>query len=364
MDTKTFKATNSEGGTLTAQLLPAEVTTLHLTPVPDKAPGTITINAGTATEEEIFYKTKDAVAGTVSGLIRDYSNLNGGTGRQHENGNPWETLQSVTPLNNLVDAIQDGYIEEIQAVLYVSASSFTVATDRTGYYTAGRMLRINQNGSLIGYVASSSYSAGTGLTTVNTTGVTVPDPITHMEMGIQPKNAPAYSTATKTETLTNKTLTSPTLAQVATPDAPAAGLTTIYSKTDGKLYIRPTGGAETEVGAALTMCETFIIPGTLATGTDLAKTWVLPYNVKIISATPYVKTAGTTNATTFDVNLNGSTIATTKLSIATGDTAGSNQALDDPTTTRSAGGLVTIDCDSVSTTAPIEGYILVFYTRA
>lgn len=39
------------------------------------------------------------------------------------------------------------------------------------------------------------------------------------------------------------------LAQVSAPGAPDATTTRIYTKTDGKLYIHPNGGAETEVGA-------------------------------------------------------------------------------------------------------------------
>lgn len=152
-------------------------------------------------------------------------------------------------------------------------------------------------------------------------------------------------------------------AQVATPANPASGYNKLYFKNDDKIYKLNSAGVEAELGAGGTAAETFIIPGTLATGTDLSKTWVLPFDCKLQSATPYVKTAGTTNATTFDINLAGSTIATTKLSIASGATSGANQALDNPTTTRTAGSLITIDVDSVSTTAPVEAYIVLFYER-
>jgi hypothetical protein len=36
---------------------------------------------------------------------------------------------------------------------------------------------------------------------------------------------------------------------IATPSAPSAGNTSLYAKTDGKLYYRPAGGSETEVGS-------------------------------------------------------------------------------------------------------------------
>lgn len=150
---------------------------------------------------------------------------------------------------------------------------------------------------------------------------------------------------------------------IAAPASPSSGYVSLYAGTDDKIYKKTSAGVVSELGAGGSESETFIIPGTLATGTDLAKTWVLPFDCKLQSATPYVKTAGTTNATTFDINLAGSTIATTKLSIASGATSGSNQALDDPTTTRTAGSLITIDVDSVSTTAPVEAYIVLFYER-
>lgn len=152
------------------------------------------------------------------------------------------------------------------------------------------------------------------------------------------------------------------IAQIATPANPSSGRNKIYFKSDDKAYTLTSAGVEAEVGSGGgTLHETFIIAGTLATGTDVSKTFFLPFDCVLQSATPYVKTAGTTNATTFDINLNGSTIATTKLSIASGATSGSNQALDNPTTTRSAGAAITVDCDSVSTTAPIEAYIVLFY---
>lgn len=40
-----------------------------------------------------------------------------------------------------------------------------------------------------------------------------------------------------------------TLPHISTPSAPSSGNTSLYPKTDGKLYFRPAGGAETEVGS-------------------------------------------------------------------------------------------------------------------
>lgn len=109
--------------------------------------------------------------------------------------------------------------------------------------------------------------------------------------------------------------------------------------------------------------ETFISPGTLpsAAATDISKTFIAKEDIYIISAKPYVKVAGATNATTFDINDDGTTKFTTKLSIASGGVSGSDQVADNPSTPVAEGSLITVDMDSVSTTAPQEAYIDLFY---
>jgi hypothetical protein len=189
MDSKIFKAKNRESGVLSATLLEATVNSASVTPTPNYAPGVIVLRPGTAFEEHIYYKTKDSGAGTISGLTRDYTNLNGGTGFEHTNGSAWETLQASEYLNNIVDAIIEGYQQEQMTTAYVSTTSFTVLGDVTAFYTAGRILRANQDNTKILIVASSSYSGGSGLTTIVTNYGTVPNPITHMEIGIMPKAA-------------------------------------------------------------------------------------------------------------------------------------------------------------------------------
>lgn len=111
----------------------------------------------------------------------------------------------------------------------------------------------------------------------------------------------------------------------------------------------------------MAMVEQFIIPGTLGTGTDLAKTWYPSYDVCKLSVDARVKTAGTTNPTDFDVNDDGTTIITTKPSIASGATADLDNVCDAPTTVIAANSAVTVDIDAVSTTPPVEAYIYLFY---
>lgn len=108
--------------------------------------------------------------------------------------------------------------------------------------------------------------------------------------------------------------------------------------------------------------ETFIIPGTLAAGTDIAKTFYAEEEVYPISCDAYVKTAGTTNATEFDINDDGTTIfGGTSASIASAGTSDLNNAASAPTTVIAKDSLVTVDINSVSTTAPVEAYIKLFY---
>lgn len=189
-ETKALKTTNDEAGTFTQQVLAGD-TTIHLTPVPAKAPGVFTAEPGTAKEEHIYFKTRDAVGGTVAGCVRDYTNLNGGVGQQHENGEDWETLQAAEYINNLVDIIQEGFYEEYNTIARVDAATFTVQGNRTQYYAANRILRVNKDDNNIAIVASSSYSAGTGLTTVIINYGTVTNPLTSIELAIQPTTATA-----------------------------------------------------------------------------------------------------------------------------------------------------------------------------
>lgn len=192
-DTKLFKAKNNEGGTFGATLS-AGGNSATLSVAVGNAPGVIVAEIGTAKEEHIYYAFKDDGTKIISGLIRDYTNLNGGVGQEHLSGQPWETSQAAEYVNNIIDSLREGYISEYNSPSYVSASSFTVTGDLTASYTAGRPLRYNNDNTKLGIVASSSYSGITGLTTVLTGFGTVPSTLTSVEYGIQPKGA-AIATA-------------------------------------------------------------------------------------------------------------------------------------------------------------------------
>ena len=103
----------------------------------------------------------------------------------------------------------------------------------------------------------------------------------------------------------------------------------------------------------------FAYAGTMYTGTDLFGHYNIPFPMKIFGADGYHGTAGTTNATTYDVNKNGSTVFTAKISIASTATKGEGYTANDHTTA-AVGDYISIDCDSVSTTKPIDAYINLF----
>lgn len=103
----------------------------------------------------------------------------------------------------------------------------------------------------------------------------------------------------------------------------------------------------------------FVAAGTIATGSDITAKYHAARSEKVFGGKAFHGTAGTTNATTYDVNKNLSTMFTTKLSVASGATAGTTTTADDGTTL-AADDAITVDCDSVSTTAPQDAYIKLF----
>lgn len=109
------------------------------------------------------------------------------------------------------------------------------------------------------------------------------------------------------------------------------------------------------------MVEQFIRPGRLGAGADAFKTWFAPCDVYILAADARVKSAGTTNATVFDINDDGSTKFTTKPSISSGSTSDLNNVADNPSALVAEGSVITADIDSVSTTPPTDAYLYIYY---
>lgn len=112
--------------------------------------------------------------------------------------------------------------------------------------------------------------------------------------------------------------------------------------------------------------EKFAVAGTIgATGTDIANAYYAQEPMRVIGADLYTGTAGTTNATTIDINKNGTTMFTTKPTLATTVNASPTPFTVDTTTALALNDRVSIDIDAVQTTAAIDLYVrlYVFPTR-
>jgi len=131
---KLIKTANNELGTITATLTSGEVASLHITPVPAEAPGIIVLEPGTAKEEHLYYDTRDAGAGTVAGLVRDITNLNGGVGQEHTNGAAWETMITAEYWNGFVDFLEVGHNEDGTVKVAGTAKTTLVDADVLGFW--------------------------------------------------------------------------------------------------------------------------------------------------------------------------------------------------------------------------------------
>jgi hypothetical protein len=123
----------------------------------------------------------------------------------------------ITNLNNELNSNEDtiiqGYVREGATITYLSNNSFSTTGNTTGYYTLGRYLRINVGGTPI-YVTVLSSSYNGAITTVTTQETTLTNPVSTVDIAIQPKgftNPKLYSPAIATPTITGGTQSSPTI---------------------------------------------------------------------------------------------------------------------------------------------------------
>jgi len=144
-------------------------------------------------------------------------------------------------------------------------------------------------------------------------------------------------------------------------------ITATYSSPD--VTITMVGDTLTAGFTSMKFCaskaqiETFIVAGVLAALTDTAKTWITPYPICVFSADLDVKVAGTgAGANTVDINDDGTTMFTTKPSLAADGVADIDNVSDNVETVVAAGSLITIDVDAITaTTAPTDAYVKVYY---
>ena len=120
----------------------------------------------------------------------------------------------------------------------------------------------------------------------------------------------------------------------------------------------------TNMQYCLMLCpfEQILIPGSQSVANGVGKTWWAAQAFYPISCDGHVTTAGVTNATTWDINDDGTTIfGGTCCSIATTAVVTLNTPAGAPATPVAAGSAVTADCTAISTTPPIDAYLYLYY---
>lgn len=121
---------------------------------------------------------------------------------------------------------------------------------------------------------------------------------------------------------------------------------------------------DTNYKYCIQMAETidWSIPGSLAVLTSPGQNRYNRDDLYPLSVDSYVGTAGTTNATTFNIKDDGTTImaSSTTISIASTATTGLDYACNASTTAIAKDSVITCDISGVSTTAPVDAYVKLY----
>ena len=237
-------------GTLSAYLS-AAATTIDVSTPPDadRLPTYIEIEPDAEVPETVRII---GVSGNTITIERGV--YTGGVGVEHQSNSTYKQKITTKHWQAVVDAVESGYLTEDDSytLTRTDADTFRVdGVDFTTFYTAGRILRLS--GSNIVEVISSSYTGGN--TVIEVSG-TVPDPLTSVEIAIGPKGATdKFVTLVGTQTLTNKTLTSPKIG-------------TAIKDTNGNEVIKTPATASAVNEVTVTNAATGNAPEISATGDD------------------------------------------------------------------------------------------------
>lgn len=105
----------------------------------------------------------------------------------------------------------------------------------------------------------------------------------------------------------------------------------------------------------------FALAGTIgATGTNVTRAYYATEPMYVIGADLQAGTAGTTNITTIDINKNGTTMFTTKPSLATTVAASTTPFTADTATSLALNDKVTIDIDFIQDTRAVDLYVQLY----
>ena len=107
--------------------------------------------------------------------------------------------------------------------------------------------------------------------------------------------------------------------------------------------------------------KNFALAGNIgAIATDVMNSYRATEPMRVIGSDVSVGTAGTTNSTTFDINKNGTTMFTTKPTLATTVASSPTPFTADTATSLALADRVSIDIDAIQTTNAIDGYITLY----
>jgi hypothetical protein len=149
-------------------------------------------------------------------------------------------------------------------------------------------------------------------------------------------------------------------AMVSIPSTYSAPTTTITFIGDQMASIDASSLKYASVGV-IPFATKFAVAGTIgATGTDVANAFYSTQPKRVLGADLQVGTAGTTNSTTIDINKNGTTMFTTKPTLASTVAASPTPFTADSATSLALNDKVTIDVDAVQTTAAIDLYVQLY----
>lgn len=149
-------------------------------------------------------------------------------------------------------------------------------------------------------------------------------------------------------------------AMISIPSTYSSPNTTITIVGDTMASIDSSSLKYAMVGAENFIAK-FAYAGNLGTvSTNIMNTFVAMEPYRVLAADLFVGTAGTTNNTTYDINKNGTTMFTTKPTLATTVQYSPTPFTADSATSLALGDVVTVDLDAIQTTNAIDGYIQLY----
>lgn len=129
------------------------------------------------------------VTGRTGDVLTVERGQEGTTIRAYSLGDRFELRLTAASIDHLGGTY---WSRESGTPLRVDGTHFTVPGDLTSRYVAGRAVGAIQTTTDVGYVVGSSYSSGTGLTTVEVEAMTIDAGLVAVEYGQDPTSAPKY----------------------------------------------------------------------------------------------------------------------------------------------------------------------------